>query len=195
MLVYFLNALSGYIMIDYLCHQISDILPKDKTQVPNLTRAERQAIKELRDDNSIVPAEKGKAKVIMNTADIHDLVNNILQYPITESKIMKNPTAKLLCQHKEFLKQLKDNFEIRQVYYNKLSINHPKSPYARQSVKIHKDPPESRLLVCSRHIFFYNTAQHHTTSLAPIGKTADVFISDSLGQIYGLPMGTHSPLS
>ncbi|XP_048259316.1 uncharacterized protein LOC125384342 [Haliotis rufescens] len=52
-------------------------------------------------------------------------------------------------------------------------------PYARATIKIHKNPPKARLLVCSRDTVFYKTAQHLTTILAPLGKKADSFISDS----------------
>ncbi|XP_048259337.1 uncharacterized protein LOC124120314 [Haliotis rufescens] len=166
--------------VDYLRHQICDILGKTKSQTPNFTRAETKAIKQLRDDNTIkiVPADKGKATVIMDTDHFHELVNNILQDPTTYSKIKKDPTTKLLRQHKTLLKQLKDNFEISQALHNQLSINHPQPPYARATIKIHKNPPKARLLVCSRDTVFYKTAQHLTTILAPLGKTADSFISD-----------------
>ncbi|XP_067676268.1 uncharacterized protein [Haliotis asinina] len=53
------------------------------------------------------------------------------------------------------------------------------SPYARATIKIHKTPPKARLLVYSRDTVFYSTAQHLTEILAPLGKTADSFISDS----------------
>ncbi|XP_048246379.1 uncharacterized protein LOC125377366 [Haliotis rufescens] len=89
-----------------------------------------------------------------DTNHFHEVVNNILQDPTTYTKIKTDPTAKLLRQHKALLKQLKDNFEISQVLHHQLSVNHPQPPYARATIKIHKNPPKAR-------------------------KTADSFISDS----------------
>ncbi|XP_071096973.1 uncharacterized protein [Haliotis cracherodii] len=105
----------------------------------------------------IAPVDKGKATVIMDTFHFHELVN-ILQEPTTYSKITKDQTAELLRQHKTLLRHLKDIFEISKVLHHQLSVNHPRPPYARTSIKIHKNPPIVRLLVCSRDNV--KTAQH-----------------------------------
>ncbi|XP_067653189.1 uncharacterized protein [Haliotis asinina] len=55
----------------------------------------------------------------------------------------------------------------------------PSPPYARTTVKIHKNPVKTRLLVCSRDTVFYSTAQHLTIVLSPLGKSTNPFISDS----------------
>ncbi|XP_046554903.1 uncharacterized protein LOC124264206 [Haliotis rubra] len=167
--------------IDYLRHQITDILAKASPQPPNLTAAEKQAIHHLRNDKeiTIAPADKGKATVILNTPDFHSMVNKILHDPTTYRKIKKDPTAKLSRQHKASLKQLKEKYEISQQLYYKLATSNPQPPYARATIKIHKTPPKARLLVCSRDTVFYTTAQHLTEIPAPLGKTADSYISDS----------------
>ncbi|XP_067671794.1 uncharacterized protein [Haliotis asinina] len=51
--------------------------------------------------------------------------------------------------------------------------------YARATVKIHKNPVKTRILVCSRDTVFYSTAQHLSHVLSPLGKTAKSFITDS----------------
>ncbi|XP_067664187.1 uncharacterized protein [Haliotis asinina] len=153
--------------VDFLRHQIADILQKSKPQQPNITKPEQQAITDLRKDKSItiVQADKGKAA--------------ILDDDTTYRKIKKDPTQKLQRQHKAHLKQLRDNYELSHELHHKLAVSHPQAPYARATVKIHKNPPKARLLVCSRDTVFYNTAQHLTKVLAPLGKTADSYISDS----------------
>ncbi|XP_067660314.1 uncharacterized protein [Haliotis asinina] len=167
--------------VDFLRHQIADILQKSKPQQPNITKPERQAITDLRKDKSItiVQADKGKAVVVLNTNDFNKMVSNILDDDTTYRKIKKDPTQKLQRQHKAHLKQLRDNYELSHELHHKLAVSHPQAPYARATVKIHKNPPKARLLVCSRDTVFYNTAQHLTKVLAPLGKTADSYISDS----------------
>ncbi|XP_067682697.1 uncharacterized protein [Haliotis asinina] len=167
--------------IDYLRHQITNILAKASPQPPNLTAAEKQTIHDLRNDKdiTIAPADKGKATVILNTPDFHNMVNKILNDPTTYRKIKKDSTAKLNCQHKASLNQLKDKYEISQQLYYKLTTSNPQPPYARATINIHKTPLKARLLVCSRDTVFYSTAHHLTKILAPLGKTADSFISDS----------------
>ena len=91
----------------------------------------------------------------------------------------KDPTAKLDRQLKATLKTLRDTYELSTEIYHKLTTSHPQPPYARATVKIHKDPVKTRLLVCSRDTVFYNTAKHLTQVLSPLGKTAKSFISDS----------------
>ncbi|XP_071105279.1 uncharacterized protein [Haliotis cracherodii] len=60
-----------------------------------------------------------------------------------------------------------------------MTVPHPKPPYARATIKVHKQPVKVRLLVCSRKTVHYNTAQYLARLLAPLGKTAKSFITDS----------------
>ncbi|XP_046558813.1 uncharacterized protein LOC124267868 [Haliotis rubra] len=167
--------------VDYLRHQISNILYKAQPQKPNITPSEKQAIKQLKQDPDIViaPADKGKATVVLDKDHFNTMVDNLLDDTATYKKINKDPTTKLNRQHKSTLKLLHDKFELSTDLYRKLSVSHPQPPYARATVKIHKNPVKTRLLVCSRDTVFYNTAQHLTKVLAPLGKSANSFINDS----------------
>ncbi|XP_067667356.1 uncharacterized protein [Haliotis asinina] len=66
--------------VDYLRHQIIDTIKQAPKPRPNLTHQERQAITELKKDDSITitEADKGKAAVIMDTPEFLQLVNNSL---------------------------------------------------------------------------------------------------------------------
>ncbi|XP_046550407.1 uncharacterized protein LOC124260191 [Haliotis rubra] len=112
--------------IDYLRHHISHILQKAPRQTPNLTQAEKQAVKELKEDTDItmVPANKGRATVILDKSEFHSLVNKMLTDPTTYRK----PTSTLQREHKSTLKHLKDTFEITTQQHHKLSVSHPQPP-------------------------------------------------------------------
>ncbi|XP_067653260.1 uncharacterized protein [Haliotis asinina] len=90
--------------------QITDILKKSKPQKPNIiTKTEREALKDLRNDDSItiVPADKGKAIIILNTPDFESVVHKILDDTTTYRQLQNDPTQKLQRQHKAHLKKLR----------------------------------------------------------------------------------------
>ncbi|XP_046581194.1 uncharacterized protein LOC124288670 [Haliotis rubra] len=167
--------------VDYLRHQIIDTIKKAPRPRNNLSVQERQAIAELRQDKAITitEADKGKAAVIMDTQDFEQLINNSLSDTSTYLIITKDPTAKLEREHKKTLKELHENREINDSVFNKLNPINSQAPYGRATIKIHKNPPKARVLVCSRGSVFYSTAQHLSRILAPLGKDGKAFISDS----------------
>ncbi|XP_046585127.1 uncharacterized protein LOC124292119 [Haliotis rubra] len=142
----------------------------------NLTKEERRAITELRNDPdiTITEADKGKAVVVMDS-----LVNNALSDNNTYKILDKDPTAKLERKHKKQLKTLHSNNEISDVIYNKRNPINSQQPYARATIKIHKSPVKTRILVCSRGSVYYDTAQFLSRLLAPLGKEGRSFMSDS----------------
>ncbi|XP_067668386.1 uncharacterized protein [Haliotis asinina] len=78
------------------------------------TRPEESHQRKLRNDKNITitEADKGKAAVIMDTPDFHDLVNKTLSDTSTYKILPKDPTAKLERQHKKTLKTLHDSNQI-----------------------------------------------------------------------------------
>ncbi|XP_067685384.1 uncharacterized protein [Haliotis asinina] len=82
--------------VDYLRHQIIDIINEASKLRSNITHEERQAITELKNEDSITitEADKGKAAVIMDTPEFLQLVNNSLSDTATYLNIKKDTTAK-----------------------------------------------------------------------------------------------------
>ena len=115
----------------------------------------------------------------MDTTAFNDLTENILNDPTTYQQLKKDPTNRLQREHKALLKELLEGNQIGPTLHKQLAVPHPRPPYARATIKVHKDPVKARLLVCSRNTVHYNTAQHLARLLAPLGKTANSFISDS----------------
>ncbi|XP_064616820.1 uncharacterized protein LOC135480823 [Liolophura sinensis] len=164
--------------VDYMRHQISDILIKATKQKPNINREERTAIKNLRTDNTItiVPADKGRATVILDKNKFNQLVNDMLSDTTTYRQITKDPTPKLEREFRAKLKALQNSNEIDIQLYRKLNTRHPRAPYARASIKVHKNPIKARLLICSRGTVHYNAAQYLTKLPTPLGKTSKSYI-------------------
>ncbi|XP_067685392.1 uncharacterized protein [Haliotis asinina] len=108
--------------VDYLRHQIIDTIKQAPKPRSNLTHQERQAITELKKDDTITitEADKGKAAVIMGTPEFIQLVNNSLSDTTTYLNIKKDPTARLERQHKKTLKDLHEKREINDIIFNQL---------------------------------------------------------------------------
>ncbi|XP_067664170.1 uncharacterized protein, partial [Haliotis asinina] len=114
------------------------------------------------------------------------LVDKTLKDPTTYKPLKKDPTAKLERQLKKTLKTLHTNREISDSIFSHLNPNNSQPPYARATVKIHKNPVKTRILVCSRGAVYYNTAQHLSRILAPLGKTGSSFVKDSASLVQKL---------
>ena len=79
----------------------------------NITSKEEKALRDLAKDTSvpILPADKGRAVVVMNTNDYTDKINNLLNdektyYKITDKR--KNPTSNTEKSLNKLLLQIKD---------------------------------------------------------------------------------------
>ncbi|XP_071089207.1 uncharacterized protein [Haliotis cracherodii] len=93
----------------------------------------------------------------------------------------KSQTPNLTRPETKAIKQLRDDntIKIAPADKGKATVIMDTDHFHEATIKIHKNPPKARLLVCSRDTVFYKTAQHLTRILAPLGKTADSFIYDS----------------
>jgi len=76
----------------------------------NITRAESIAINSIKSDPSVVvvPADKGKSAVVMNTTDYNAKISSHLNDTSTYTKLNSNPTKTLQNKVNNELKRLKD---------------------------------------------------------------------------------------
>ena len=90
-------------------------LKKSKPLKPNISKAERQAIKSLQNDNSIIilPANKGNATVIMDSVDYSNKLADLIDNG-GYCKVKKDPTLKterklsqILSKNKDLIPQIK----------------------------------------------------------------------------------------
>ena len=81
---------------DKLRADISGVLKSAKVPKQNITRQERTAVKGLQKEKSatILPADKGKATVIMETREYQEKIKEMLNDEATYEKLKKDPTKK-----------------------------------------------------------------------------------------------------
>ena len=99
---------------DQLRAQVAGVMKSAKLPKPNITKKERQALIELRKEKSIMilPADKGKATVIMDTGEYEQKVKTMLLKCKTYEKLNKDPTPKYKRKLVSITKKLKEEDKI-----------------------------------------------------------------------------------
>ena len=107
---------------DQLTAQVAGVMKSPKLPKPNITKKERQALIELRKEKSvmILPADKGKATVIMDTGEYEQKVKTMLSHDKTYEKLNKDPTPKYKTKLVSIIKKLKEEDKITDEQYKYL---------------------------------------------------------------------------
>ncbi|XP_062837651.1 uncharacterized protein LOC134299269 [Anolis carolinensis] len=152
------------------------ILRNAKLPPSNITRKERQAIKDLNSDPEIIilPADKGNATVIMETKQYKEKIRQLLD-PTIYKKLKQDPTNKITRKTNTLIKNSSINFDIRQ----QLCKSEALPPRLYGLPKIHKDSIPLRPIVSAIGSSTYSLAKFLATQLQThIGLTAH-YIKDS----------------
>lgn len=117
---------------------------------PNLSRGERQALRQLRKDKSLIvsKADKGDVVVVLSTSAYIELVHQHLNDRETYKLLQHDPTEEIVTQFTEYLKTCKERGVITTLEYHKLI---PTDKVDTQRIyflpKIHKNPLKLRPIV------------------------------------------------
>ena len=113
-------------------------LEKSKPLKPNISKLERQGLKSLQDDNSIIilPADKGNATVVMDRVEYSNKLADLIGYG-GYCKVKKDRTLKMERKLSQILGKNKDL--IPQTKYRQLIQHYRKLPHIYGLPKIHKD--------------------------------------------------------
>ena len=105
-----------------LCTRVFGIFRGSKLPKDNITKEQRLAVKEITDckDEVILPADKGKATVVMKKGDYNGKLQQLLSDSTTYRKLPKDPTPTQECKVTRILKKLEKDREIPTRLYNKL---------------------------------------------------------------------------
>ena len=124
-------------------------LDKSKPPKPNISKTERQALKSLQDDNSIIilPADKGNATVVMDREEYSNKLADLIGYG-GYCKVKKDPTLKTENKLSQILGKNKDL--IPQTKYRQLIQHYSKLPHIYGLPKIHKNGIPLRPIVRNR---------------------------------------------
>ena len=121
--------------------EVANILEHSKPAKSNLSKEERTAIRELKEDESItiLPADKGKCIEVMDTYEYKQKMKQKLSDENTYKKIGYDPTFIVQEALITELSKIRDNNEIDERLYRKLYPNKTQMPRMFGQPKIHKE--------------------------------------------------------
>ena len=120
----------------------------------------------------ILSADKGRATVILNTADYKTKCQDLLNDKRTYKQLKKDPTNSYRTKLINLLKELKNSGAITQEQYYKVYPTATEPPKFYDLPKVHKPPCPLRPIVACRGSIMYGTARWVADILAPmVGKT------------------------
>ncbi|XP_072022763.1 uncharacterized protein [Amphiura filiformis] len=96
--------------------EITGAIKGSKPPKSNISKDEQRALKDLKKNNAItiLPADKGKATVVMDSTDYDDKINVLLSDEKTYEKLTTDPTAKYKKELATILNKLRDDAKITQ---------------------------------------------------------------------------------
>ena len=158
-----------------LRNDVVGILKNAKAPPSNVTSKERRALKDLAADKdiTIVPADKGKATVVLDTQSYKDKVSGMLNDTKTYEVLPNDPTASYKRKLVSLLKPLKDQGKISQRLYEHLYPTAENIPRLYCIPKLHKEGIPLRPIVDYIGSIGYHTSRLLADILSPlVGKTA-----------------------
>ena len=159
---------------------VKKCLQNAKKPKSNLGKEQREALRKLREDDSIVilPADKGNATVVMNKEDYARKMEEILNGDDYEV-VKTNPTSKLEKKLNNMLRGLWEAGEINKIGYDRLRATYSATPQLYGLPKIHKPEVPLRPIVSSIDSPTYNLAKFLTRIISPLTGKTSTFVKDS----------------
>ncbi len=146
------------------------VLKQATLPTSNVSKGERAALKRLKQDSSIMilPADKGRAVVVMNSQDYRDKAKALLGDTTTYQPLGRNPTSKFSSQAIKQLQELRNSGEINDAQYRRLYSTGCVVPRFYILPKIHKPNVPLRPIVASRGLVTYKIAKLLAHILCPL---------------------------
>ena len=148
---------------------IAEALRRTKPPKPNMSYRQRSAVHALRDDPNIVivPADKGKATVVMDRQDYDTKMKAVLQDGKYQT-LRRDPTVKVENRIASTLKSLRNNGHIDDKLCDYLMPRYTTSPQMYGLPKIHKEDIPMRPIVSTINSPSYKVAKELTRILTPL---------------------------
>ena len=129
--------------------QISHLMVKSRIPPTNLQPNLRKALKTLRENKDIIilPADKGRATVVMNKEDYEDKIGCMLSDERTYQRVDKDPASSLERKLNSLLLSLKKKGSLCQTTYDRLRSTGGLTPFIYSLPKIHKPDVPLRPIV------------------------------------------------
>ena len=149
------------------------IIKQAKLPKSNITQEERRALNTLAKDTNItiLPADKGRAVVVMNATDYKEKAKALLGDTTTYKVLSRDPTAKYKTTLATKLREIRSAEEITDAQYRQLLPTSTVTPRFYGLPKVHKPGYPLRPIVASRGSITYPVARHLASILSPlVGK-------------------------
>ncbi|XP_072022387.1 uncharacterized protein [Amphiura filiformis] len=154
--------------------KVASALKSSKPPKSNLSKDERQAVKDLKKEDSIIilPADKGRATVILDKDEYNEKVNNLLGDTKTYEELPSDPTQKYKRKLLAILSRLNEEDKITFGKYKQLYPTAENIPRLYCTPKIHKPNAPLRPIVDYTSTIGYATSRWLADILAPmVGNT------------------------
>ena len=140
------------------------------------TKTERQALKSLQIDNSIIilPADKGNATLVMDRVEYSNKLVDLIGY----CKVKKDPTLKTERKLSHILG--KNNDLIPQTKYRPLIQHYSKLPHIYGLPKIHKDGIPLRPIVSNRGWACHPLSHVFVEIISPLTGKSSSYVKNSI---------------
>ena len=161
--------------------RIACVLSRAKVPPSNLPPHLRSALKYLwrRDDILILPADKGRATVVLNKAEYDEKLLVMLSDARTYKKLDRDPALSMERKLNTLLLRLKKKGSIPVDLYNRLRSSGGLTPLLYGLPKVHKPGVPLRPIVSFFSSLSYQLSKHLTKILAPLIGNSDSHVLNS----------------
>ena len=165
---------------DTVRRAVNGILQQAEPPEPNITKEMRDALKSLKEDESIMvlPADKGRASVVMDTATYQAKISTLIENGPYQL-LNKDPTDRLTRKLSEKLLTLKRNGHLSEAVYNKIRPRHKQPPRIYGLPKIHKADVPLRPIVSCVNTFAYDLSAYLANILYPLTGKSEFTVTNS----------------
>lgn len=138
-------------------------------------------MKSLKNNTSIkiLPADKGRATVIMNTDEYNQKVSDLLSDEITYTKVQRDPTSVIERKLRDYLQQLKRQSKITEDQYNNLMCLNGNVPSFYALPKIHKENVPMRPIVSFCGATLYKLSRFLKNIISPLVDNNEYIVKNN----------------
>ena len=166
---------------DTVRRAVNGILQQAKPPEPKITKEMRDALKSLKEDESIMvlPADKGHASVLMDTDTYRAKMSTLIENGPYQL-LNKDPTDRLTRKLSEKLLTLKRSGYLPEAVYNKIRPRHKQPPRIYVLPKIHKADVPLRPIVSCVNTFAYDLSAYLANILSPLTGKSEYTVTNSV---------------
>ena len=179
-------------IVDATRTTVVGVLQKTRLPPRNLTPAESRALQTLQSDDDIVsvPADKGRATVVMDKLVFEHKVEDLLSDHCTYKVLPRDPTSSLEGQMNELLLTLKKSGVLPDKLYYRLRSSAGECPLLYGLPKVHKPDFPLRPIVSFVNSPTYYLSKHLVSLLAPLVGNSPTHVNNSIQFVSFISMQT-----